>query len=77
MIKVIIQIILFIAVVTYLAEMKITFKPCSIAFPNWRASLGIIVICIGVGIYYNAAYRKGHRKAIDQVMEMIDNYKKR
>ena len=76
MIKLIIQLVLIAASVTYVCEMKIAFKPFSIAFPNWRAAVGIVVIVIGIGIYYNAAYRKGHRKAIDQVMEVIDGFKK-
>jgi hypothetical protein len=72
MIKIIIQILFIVIVIAYLAEIKISFKPFVLAFPNWRSSFGIIVICIGVGIYYNAAFRKGHSKAIDQVMEIID-----
>jgi hypothetical protein len=60
-----------------MSEMKISFRPLEIEFPNWRQSIGVIIICIGVGIYYNAAYRKGYNNAIDNVIETIDEYKKK
>lgn len=76
MIKIIIQILLVFIAITWMAEMKISFRPFHIEFPNWRQSLAIIIICIGVGIYYNAAYRKGWNKAIEKVNEVLDQQNK-
>ena len=76
MIKIIIQIIALVIAILWMAEMRISFRPFSIAFSNWRALLGIILICVGAGIYYNAAYRKGWNKAIDKTIEVIDEFKK-
>lgn len=75
MIKIIIQIIVLVLAIMWMCEMKISFHPFSIEFPYWRKSLGIIIICIGVGIYYNAGYRSGWNKAIDKAIEVIDEYK--
>lgn len=77
MIKIIIQIIFLTIAILWMTEIKISFSPFSIAFPNWRQSLGIVIICIGVGIYYNAAYNKGWNRAIDKAIETIDEYKKK
>lgn len=64
------------ACLCWLCELKLSFKPFSISLPAWRSALGIIIICIGAGIYYNAGYRKGWSKALDKVIEVIDEYKK-
>lgn len=76
MLKIIIQIVLVLILICWLADFQLSLKPFRVAFPNWRASLGIIFICIGVGIYYDAGRRKGHNAAIEKVIEVIDSYKK-
>lgn len=76
MLKIIIQIVFVLILICWLADFQLSIKPFRIAFPNWRAALGIIVICIGVGIYYDAGRRKGWNAAIDKAIEVIDSYKK-
>lgn len=76
MTKIIINIIVVLILLGWLADFQISFKPFHIAFPNWRASLGIIFICIGVGIYYDAGRRKGWNAAIEKVVNILDGYKK-
>lgn len=76
MTKIIVYIIVVLILIGWLANFEISFKPFRIAFPNWRAALGIILICIGAGIYYDAGRRKGWNAAIDKVVNVIDSYKK-
>lgn len=76
MLKIIIQIVFVLVLLCWLANFEISIKPFKIALPNWRAALGIILICIGAGIYYDAGRRKGWNAAIDKVINILDGYKK-
>ncbi len=73
--KTLLAIVFLIAAICWMAEMKLSIKTFSIAFPNWRSTLGIVIIIIGAAVYQDAGRRKGWNSAIDKVMQVIDEYK--
>lgn len=74
--KIALTIIFLIAAICWMSEMKLSLKPFSIAFPNWRSTVGIVIIIIGAAIYQDAGRRKGWNSAIDNVMKVMDDYKR-
>jgi small neutral amino acid transporter SnatA (MarC family) len=72
MLKTTLIIILAIAALAWLSEIKITTHPLHISLPAWKKAIGLFLILIGIEFYCNFSYRKGWNEAIDRVVQEID-----
>lgn len=58
---------ILIVCVLFLLHTKITFKPFSVTFENWRFCLGLLFVFIGIEILCRDAVIKYQRKLINEI----------
>lgn len=76
----IITIILAVAALVLMSELKISFKPFSISAPNWLNVIGWIVLSIALailGVNENLkGYKEGYKKGSDDTIELVKQVNK-
>lgn len=76
----IITIILAVAALVLMSELKITFKPFSVSAPNWLNVIGWIVLSLALailGVNENLkGYKEGYKKGSDDTIELVKQVNK-
>jgi ABC-type spermidine/putrescine transport system permease subunit II len=76
----IITIILAVAALVLMSELKISFKPFSVSAPNWLNVIGWIVLSIALailGVNENLkGYKEGYKKGSDDTIELVKQVNK-
>jgi len=72
----IIQVIIIVIILFFLAQITISFSPFSIKFGRPLFAIGWVLICVGIGCIQLDSERKGRQDLINGVKSEIQNISK-